>query len=68
MHVVGARPNFMKLSPVYAALSEYADIQQIVVHTGQHYNHNMSQIFFEQFGIASNWYRTLENRSDFASM
>jgi UDP-N-acetylglucosamine 2-epimerase (non-hydrolysing) len=51
MHVVGARPNFMKLSPVYAALSNYSDIHQIVVHTGQHYSHNMSQVFFDQLGL-----------------
>ncbi|HZP63011.1 MAG TPA: UDP-N-acetylglucosamine 2-epimerase (non-hydrolyzing) [Terriglobales bacterium] len=50
LHVVGARPNFMKLAPVYGALAVHG-IRQIIVHTGQHYDSNMSDIFFEQLGI-----------------
>lgn len=50
MHVVGARPNFMKLAPVYKAFFE-KNIIQIIVHTGQHYSSNMSDIFFEELGI-----------------
>lgn len=53
VHVVGARPNFMKLSPVYRALADLPGIQQLVVHTGQHYDFNMSDTFFEQLGIGS---------------
>src|SRR2546422_324101 len=49
MHVVGARPNFMKLGPVHRALSEAA--RQTIVHTGQHYDPLMSDIFFDQLGI-----------------
>lgn len=49
-HVVGARPNFMKAAPVVRALSAYPS-EQIVVHTGQHYDFNMSQIFFKQLGM-----------------
>ena len=48
--VAGARPNFMKLAPVQRALSSRAD-QIITVHTGQHYDHNMSEIFFEELNI-----------------
>ncbi|MBS1580132.1 MAG: UDP-N-acetylglucosamine 2-epimerase (non-hydrolyzing) [Bacteroidetes bacterium] len=51
LHVVGARPNFMKLAPVYEALKQYQSIQQIIVHTGQHFDYNMSDVFFEQLGI-----------------
>ncbi len=51
VHVVGARPNFMKVAPVVRAISEYPRHQQILVHTGQHYDANMSDIFFEQLGI-----------------
>lgn len=51
VHVVGARPNFMKLAPVYSALTEYKNINQSIIHTGQHYDYNMSDIFFEQFKI-----------------
>jgi UDP-N-acetylglucosamine 2-epimerase (non-hydrolysing) len=49
LHVVGARPNFMKLAPVLRAFEGRA--AQVVVHTGQHYDDNMSDIFFRQLGI-----------------
>jgi len=49
LHVVGARPNFMKLAPVLRAFEGRAE--QVVVHTGQHYDANMSDIFFQQLGI-----------------
>jgi UDP-N-acetylglucosamine 2-epimerase (non-hydrolysing) len=51
MHVVGARPNFMKAAAVFHALSALRSVHQIVVHTGQHYDANMSDIFFQQLGI-----------------
>lgn len=51
IHVVGARPNFMKAAPVISALSHYADVVQILVHTGQHYDVNMSDVFFRQLGM-----------------
>lgn len=49
-HVVGARPNFMKVAPVHAALSARG-VEQAIIHTGQHYDAAMSDIFFEQLGI-----------------
>lgn len=51
IHVVGARPNFMKAAPVIAALSQYSSISQLLVHTGQHYDKNMSDIFFKELGL-----------------
>lgn len=42
MHVVGARPNFVKLAPVIAALADDTKVEQLVVHTGQHYDARMS--------------------------
>ena len=51
LHVVGARPNFMKVAPVMAALSRQAGVSQILVHTGQHYDVNMSEVFFAQLGL-----------------
>jgi UDP-N-acetylglucosamine 2-epimerase (non-hydrolysing) len=42
VHVVGARPNFVKMAPVIAALDEHADVTQRIVHTGQHYDQRMS--------------------------
>lgn len=51
LHVVGARPNFMKVAPVRAALAERNGVQQILVHTGQHYDAFMSDVFFQQLRI-----------------
>lgn len=48
LHVVGARPNFMKAAPVLRALANLDGIQQTLVHTGQHYDANMSDVFFSQ--------------------
>jgi UDP-N-acetylglucosamine 2-epimerase (non-hydrolysing) len=42
VHVVGARPNFVKMAPVIAALEDRADVEQRIVHTGQHYDARMS--------------------------
>ncbi|MBZ5598747.1 MAG: UDP-N-acetylglucosamine 2-epimerase (non-hydrolyzing) [Acidobacteriia bacterium] len=50
LHVVGARPNFMKAAPVLAALAK-AGVRQTLVHTGQHYDANMSEVFFQQLEI-----------------
>jgi UDP-N-acetylglucosamine 2-epimerase (non-hydrolysing) len=50
-HIVGARPNFMKVAPVMSALKAYPHVAQTLVHTGQHYDANMSDVFFEQLGI-----------------
>ncbi|TAM97885.1 MAG: UDP-N-acetylglucosamine 2-epimerase (non-hydrolyzing) [Chitinophagaceae bacterium] len=47
--VVGARPNFMKVAPLYRAFKKYPDkIQHLVCHTGQHYDEKMSKIFFDE--------------------
>lgn len=46
LHVVGARPNFMKAAPVIRAL-DARDVPQVLVHTGQHYDSAMSDVFFK---------------------
>jgi len=51
VHIVGARPNFMKAAPVIEALGKYPEISQILIHTGQHYDKNMSDIFFKQLNL-----------------
>ena len=51
LHVVGARPNFMKAAPVYKALRDRATFSQTIVHTGQHYDNNMSDLFFRELEI-----------------
>jgi UDP-N-acetylglucosamine 2-epimerase (non-hydrolysing) len=50
VHIVGARPNFMKAAPVVDALKSLGATQQ-VIHTGQHYDERMSDVFFEQLGL-----------------
>ncbi len=51
LHVVGARPNLMKVAPVLSALKQYPKIKQTLIHTGQHYDSNMSDVFFQQLEI-----------------
>lgn len=56
IHVVGARPNFMKIAPVIEAINASAarkgrSVTQILVHTGQHYTPEMSSLMFEQLGL-----------------
>src|SRR5581483_2276583 len=53
LHVVGARPNFMKLAPTFRALAKRKNVQQVVVHTGQHYDASMSDVFFGELGLNS---------------
>lgn len=50
-HIVGARPNFMKAAPVILALQKHPAVRQRIIHTGQHYDANMSDIFFRQLGL-----------------
>ena len=51
VHVVGVRPNFMKIAPIMTALERHTGVEQLLVHTGQHYDPEMSQVFFEDLGI-----------------
>ena len=49
--IVGARPQFVKAAIVNQALEKHADVDHRIVHTGQHYDHDMSDIFFAELGI-----------------
>ena len=49
--VVGARPNFMKAAPVIEALRKRPEMSVMLVHTGQHYDRQMSELFFEELGL-----------------
>ena len=61
--IVGARPQFIKAAPVSRAIEQHnldnhdPQITEILVHTGQHYDHNMSQIFFDQLEILPPHYK-----------
>lgn len=52
LNIVGARPNFMKMAPIIAAMNKYPDkINHFLVHTGQHYDQKMSKAFFDDLGM-----------------
>lgn len=51
LHVVGARPNFMKAAPVIRAVAEHGSVRQTLVHTGQHYDFNLSEAFFQELSM-----------------
>jgi len=52
LHVVGTRPNFVKMAPVIAACRErFGEAENVVVHTGQHYDRAMSDVFFSELGV-----------------
>ena len=62
MLVAGARPNFMKVASIIEAIKEHnrtkaPKIQHYLVHTGQHYDAQMSETFFKELGIARTRYR-----------
>ncbi|MEA2061895.1 MAG: UDP-N-acetylglucosamine 2-epimerase (non-hydrolyzing) [Thermodesulfobacteriota bacterium] len=49
--IAAARPNFMKIAPLYHSLERQKWAEPFIVHTGQHYDLNMSDVFFENFGL-----------------
>ena len=51
--IAAARPNFMKVAPLYHALKKDNDFEVALVHTGQHYDANMSADFFDDLGLSS---------------
>jgi UDP-N-acetylglucosamine 2-epimerase (non-hydrolysing) len=53
MNIVGARPNLPKIAPLMREMKRHADIDPVLVHTGQHYDEKLNDIFFRQMGIPS---------------
>ncbi|MDX9832258.1 MAG: UDP-N-acetyl glucosamine 2-epimerase, partial [Anaerolineae bacterium] len=51
LNVVGARPNLMKMAPIVDEMARHAEIDQRLLHTGQHYDDNMSRVFFQELGL-----------------
>jgi UDP-N-acetylglucosamine 2-epimerase (non-hydrolysing) len=51
INIVGTRPNLMKIAPLMEAYADAPGIEPILVHTGQHYDDNMSDLFFRQLGL-----------------
>ena len=51
VNVVGARPNLMKMAPIMWEMNKVNSIEPVLIHTGQHYDHGLSDIFFLQLDI-----------------
>jgi len=53
VHIVGARPQFIKMAAVSRAIARYSDrrLEELIVHTGQHYDYGMSKVFFDELEI-----------------
>jgi UDP-N-acetylglucosamine 2-epimerase (non-hydrolysing) len=51
INIVGARPNLPKIAPIIREMQRHPEIEPLLVHTGQHYDENLSNIFFRQMGI-----------------
>ena len=50
-HVVGTRPNLMKVSPIWIEIETLTNFNQFLIHTGQHYDLNMSEVIFHDLGL-----------------
>lgn len=66
--IIGARPQFIKASVVSKAILETDSLSEIIVHTGQHFDSNMSNIFFDQLGIPKPNYQLNINGSSHGDM
>jgi len=67
LSIVGNRPQFIKSAPLSAALRD-AQIEEIVLHTGQHYDRELSQVFYDELGLAEPRYRLSLRSADPAAM
>lgn len=61
--VVGTRPNFIKITQFRRVFDQMPNVDLKIVHTGQHYDHKMSSVFFEQFGFQPDVFLDIEKRS-----
>ena len=67
LSVVGNRPQFIKSGPLSVALQD-ADVEEVVLHTGQHYDRELSDVFFEELGLAEPAYRLEAHTRDVEAM
>jgi len=51
LNIVGARPNLVKITPLLREMAKYPELHPLLVHTGQHYDERLSDVFFRQMGI-----------------
>ncbi len=58
--IVGTRPNFIKVTQFKKEVENYPNIELMILHTGQHYDKKMSGVFFEQFGLAPDFFLNID--------
>jgi UDP-GlcNAc3NAcA epimerase len=68
VHIVGNRPQFIKLSLLYRAWQRKGATRPLIIHTGQHFSDNMSDIFFQEFNIPAPDYQLNINNQPHAEM
>ena len=66
--IIGARPQFIKASPISAKINSTSSIKEVIIHTGQHYEDNMSDIFFEEMRIPKPKYNLNINQMKYGPM
>lgn len=66
--IIGARPQFIKAAAMSKTITESSDFEEITIHTGQHYDENMSEIFFKQMNIPQPKYRLNINNLSHGAM
>src|SRR5580704_7233632 len=66
--VVGTRPNFIKVTQFPSVIKNYPELDCKIVHTGQHFDKNMSSVFFEQFGLQPDIFLNAEAGSPVSQM
>lgn len=66
--IVGARPQFIKASAVSREMAKHPEIKEVIVHTGQHFDHNMSRVFFEEMQIPKPAYNLNINSMNHGAM
>ena len=66
--IIGARPQFIKAAMINNIFNDYDDVEEIILHTGQHYDFNMSDVFFEKLNISEPKYNLSINGLSHSSM
>ena len=66
--ILGARPQFVKAAVLSRVISKHNEIEEVIIHTGQHYDKNMSAVFFEEMNIPKPKYNLEINGLDHGAM
>ena len=66
--IIGARPQFIKAAPLSKAIAAHPDLEEVIIHTGQHFDENMSAVFFNEMGIPEPRYKLAINSLNHGAM